>query len=641
MPIPKPVLEKRRAHETEKRTAVVTYRSETLNVEKRTIDFVLATDQPADFGGYYEVLGMEDGELRTKRLDDGIVPVLDSHPQAQWKTQTIDDQFGVIVAWKKEDGQIIGTLFFGSDERSDRAFKKVADGIVKTGSIGYFVYKHKPVSLPEDKKPTYRAIDWELVEFSLVSIPRDPDAQARNQVFEKIQTIILNETENIQERNADMPPEKIENQPSPADLENVRKAESQRILDIQTAVRSAGLGDEVATDLVQRGVSIEAASKEILAKMIDAKKSESGSQNPNIDVNHAAEEKKRDARIEGMTAALEHRMDSRVELKGQARDFAGMTMMEMAREGLRLQGKDVRGMDRETIIRQAFQSTSDFPVITGNLMNKRVKKGYDQVSKNFMPLISEVSRTDFKKASSVSLSDAPELEKLNENGEIKTGKFSESAEEYKIETYAKRVAITRQTLINDDMGVFEKIGPSFGAAGGRLLHALVFDILKNNPKMGDGETLFHAAKHLNVVAGNPASLEALLEAVLPLLRKQKTPKGQVMNLNPGYVVVGADLEVAAKKLITSVTAGKSSDVNIFSNALQGVIVEAGLPAKTAIVTGLKEEVDMIEVAWLNGQKGVNVSRRENTEVLGVEFDVWMDVGAKALDYRGLYKGTIA
>lgn len=640
MPTPSPVPNQKRAHETEKRTAVVSYRLETLNLEKRTIDFTLATDQPADFGGYFEVLGMEDGELRTKRLDDGIVPVLDSHPQAQWKTQTIDDQFGVIVAWKKEDGQLVGTLFFGSDERSERAFKKVAEGIVKTGSIGYFVYKHKPVSLPEDKKPTYRAIDWELVEFSLVSIPRDPDAQARNQTFEKIQTIILNETENIQERNADMPPEKIENQPSPADLEKVRKAESQRILDIQSAVRSAGLEEEFATDLIGRNLTIEAASKEILAKMIAVKNAESQTQNPNIDVNHAAEEKKRDSRIEAMTTALEHRMDSRVELKGQARDFAGMTMLEMAREGLRLQGKDVRGMDRETLIRQAFQSTSDFPVITGNLMGKRVKKGYDQVSKNFMPLISEVNRTDFKKAASVSLSDAPALEKLNENGEIKTGVFTESAEEYKIETYAKRVAITRQTLINDDMGVFEKIGPSFGAAGGRLLHGLVFDILKSNPKMADGETLFHAAKHFNV-AGAAANLEALLEAILLLLRKQKTPKGQAMNLNPGYVVVGADLEVAAKKLITAVTAAKSGDVNIFSNALQGVIVEAGLPNKTAIVTGLKEEVDMIEVAWLNGQKGVNVSRRENTEVLGVEFDVWMDVGAKALDYRGLYKGTVA
>ncbi|MEN0059594.1 MAG: prohead protease/major capsid protein fusion protein, partial [Bdellovibrio sp.] len=623
-----------RSHKTEKRTAEVSYRPDSLNEEKRTIDFDMATDTPADFGGYYEILGMEDGELRTKRLDDGIVGLLDSHPQVQWKNQTIDDHLGAVIAWRREGNKIVGTILFADDERSERAFRKVKSGILKTGSIGYFVYKHRDASGPEDTKKTYRAIDWEIVEFSLVSIPRDPDAQSRNQTVEKIETIIMDEIEINHERNSNMPPVLDEkNQAATAEqLEQARKNETQRVLDIQSAVRGAGLSDDLAKDLIERGISMVDASSIIMKKMIEAKGAESTPSNPTITIE---EDKSRDARVDAMTAALEHRMDSSVKVDGLARNFVGLSMLEIVREGLRMQGKDVRRMDRETLIRQAFQGTSDFPVITGNLMNKRVKKGYDQVAKNFLPLISEVSRTDFKKASSVSLSDAPALEKVNEHGEITTGKFSESAEEYKIETYAKRVGITRQALINDDLGVFEKVGPSFGAAGGRLLHKLIFDIIKNNPKMADSKALFHA-DHGNLLTPAAASLEALMEAMLPLLRKQTTPKGEFMNLNPAYIVVGADLEVSARKLITSVTASKSDDVNIFSNSLEGVIVEASLPNKTAIVSGRKDEVDMIEVAWLNGQKGVNVQRRENPDTLGVEFDVWMDVGAKAIDWRGLF-----
>lgn len=626
-----------RSMKTEKRTATVTYRPETMNVEKRTVDFVMATDAVADFGGYFETLGLDDGELRTKRLDDAIVPLLDSHATSQWKIQTTDDQLGVVAAWRKDGSEVIGTLRFSKDERSERNFQKVVDGILKTGSIGYFVYRVRNISGPDDKKATFRAIDWEIVEFSLVSIPRDPNAQVRSNQIETIETII----EEIQnnERTLPMTPAPV---PAPtalsqADVDAAVKANQSRILDIQATVRSAGLAAEVADDMITRGLSHDQAKGEVLEKMIQKNKS-APHVDPTIDVNIQAENEKAEARVKGMMDALEHRLDGSVKVEGMARNFVGMTMLEMNREALRLQGKSVHSMDRETLIRSSFQSTSDFPIATGNLLNKKIKDAYAIAYDAFKDIVDDTSRSDFKESASVTLGSAPELKKIKESGEFETGLFSESSEKYKIDTFGRKVGITRQALINDDMGLFNKIGPALGLAGGRKTYDLVLAILKAYT-MGDGLPLFDAA-HNNLQAGTTATLEGLVEKLTVLLRKQTNKDGENLRLNLGYLIVGAGQEIAAKKLVSAVNAAKSSDVNVFSNTIKGVIVDPGFDDKDVIVTGRKGEVDLIEVAYLNGFKGVNIRKRDSTDILGVEWDVFMDVGAAPADFRGFAKGKL-
>lgn len=645
-----------RSHKTEKRTAKVKYREGTLNTEERTIEFTLATDTVADFGGYFEILGMEDGELRTQRLDDGIVPVLDSHPQAQWKVQTIDDQFGAIISWRKEKGEIIGKLQFDDDERSDRAFKKVSKKTLKTGSIGYLVYRHRNMSGPEDKKPTYRAIDWEILEFSLVSIPRDPNAQSRSQAVDTIETIIENEKQTLNERTQTMPPD---NQPvvDPktrtftqeelnTQLQDGVEARQQRILDIQAAVKSAGFEESFALELITKNVSFEAASKEILKKVAERNAaSEAGNQvQPGLDVNHGAEEQKRSARIKAMANAIVHRADTtgKVELAEDAREFANLNLFEMARKSLSLQGKDARNLDGDVLIRSALQTTSDFPEITGTAMNMSVKRGWDTVINNYEGIVSHTSRNNFNDGGSISLSDAPQLKKVNEHGELKKGFFEESAEKYKIETLGVEVGITRQTFYNDQFGVFGKVPFSLGVSGARSVKRLVWSTVKDNKKMfSDKKELFHP-DHRNMLAAAVAELDpAALAALRLLLRKQMSPKKEAMDYNPGYLIVSAELEEAGRKILSQIYPAMAQNVNVFKDDIQGLIVESSLDANDFYLSGRKEEVDMIELAWLNNKRGVNVQEIGRDGFLGIKWNVWMDVGGAPLDFRGLYKGTKA
>ena len=54
------------------------------------------------------------------------------------------------------------------------------------------------------------------------------------------------------------------------------------------------------------------------------------------------------------------------------------------------------------------------------------------------------------------IAEAPQLLKVSEGGEFKRGTIAESKESYRIETYGRVVAITRQVLINDDLDAFTR-----------------------------------------------------------------------------------------------------------------------------------------------------------------------------------------
>ena len=87
---------------------------------------------------------------------------------------------------------------------------------------------------------------------------------------------------------------------------------------------------------------------------------------------------------------------------------------------------------------------------------------------------------------------APQLLEVSENGEFKRGTLGESKESYKVKTYGRVVAITRQTLINDDLDAFTRIPAMYGNSIAQPESEVVWGIITANPAMADNKALFHA-----------------------------------------------------------------------------------------------------------------------------------------------------
>ena len=153
-----------------------------------------------------------------------------------------------------------------------------------------------------------------------------------------------------------------------------------------------------------------------------------------------------------------------------------------------------------------MHSTSDFSLVLENVANKSMLAGYEEADETFHLFTSVGTLSDFKPAKRSDLNLFPVLDEMPEGAEYKYGKIGERGQMTQLATYGKMFAITRETIINDDMGAFTKIPRLMGRAAHRTIGNLVFAVLTKNLPMADGINLFHA-DHNNLAASGAAPVD--------------------------------------------------------------------------------------------------------------------------------------
>ncbi len=118
----------------------------------------------------------------------------------------------------------------------------------------------------------------------------------------------------------------------------------------------------------------------------------------------------------------------------------------------------------------------------------------------------------------------------------------------------------------------------------------------------------------------------------------------ILNIRPSYLVVPSTLELTAEQIIAqNLVPAKSGDVVPQSIRSLAVIAEPRLdPASGAVPWYLfasPAQIDTIEYAYLEGQEGVYIETRMGFDVDGVEIKARLDFGAKAIDWRGMWKNS--
>ena len=159
-------------------SASATYKNETLrrefdlsrdsvNADSRTVELCFATEAPVEryFGN--EVLDMGAQSVRMDRLNRKAPLLLNHNP---------DDQIGVVESARVDaDKKARAVVRFSKSARGEEIFQDVKDGIRSLVSVGYRIHKLTQEK-PGTSEEVHRAIDWEPLEISIVSIPADPSA---------------------------------------------------------------------------------------------------------------------------------------------------------------------------------------------------------------------------------------------------------------------------------------------------------------------------------------------------------------------------------------------------------------------------------------------------------------------------------
>ena len=606
---------------------------DTVDVEERTVEVTWTTGASVarrDMeGDYLEQLSMSPEAIRMDRLNSGA-PLLNSHSAAD-----LSDVVGVVErAWvDQEIGRAL--VRFSSREEVTPIFNDVRDGIIRNISVGYRVWKYERDE--QGETPVMRAVDWEPHELSLVPIPADSGAQVRSELLtpnspEKDSPMDENrELEGTVEVEAIQPETRSA---SPEDIQAAISAERRRVAEIRRTVRAAGLDADLADQLEQDGTSVDEARKLVIDQMA-AKQAEMPARTQ-VQVAVTADEG--DKRAACMEAALEARTGLK-DWDDQSRAYVSSSLLDMAKESVTRSGQNLSGMSRSEIASRAMHSTSDFPLLLSNIARKTLKAAYEAETQTWRPLSRQRNMPDFKPSYELEIAGQIIPEPLLEGGEYKAATVKEQSQSWRIYTYGKKISVTRQLIINDDLDALSRIPSMIGRGMSLFESNQVWALITGNAQTNyDSTALFHSS-HNNTGTGVIA--EQAISDARKALRNQKDIADNRINLRPRFMIVPAALETTAQKFLTGVNPTATQDVNVFANSL-GLIVEPRLDDASELiyyVTADPAQIDMIAHGYLQGEQGPQVETVAERDPDGTCIYARLDFGTTLLNHRGFFKST--
>jgi len=625
---------------------------ETVDEEARTIDVIFATSagvvRQGRTGGYVERLSVDNDAMDLRRLNAGA-PLLNAHEGA-FDARSV---LGAVVpgSARVEQGKGIATIRFDSadnDPDAEKVFRKIKSGILSGVSVGYKVGELTETQDTERGLPVYLVSRWEPHEISVAPIPADFDSKFRGLDLttkkEALRPLDKNIMPNPQEEIKAPVEETRAEAPAPVaekiDAEQIRTEERARATEIRRAVRTAGLDDQIAETLVDSGTALDAARAEIFEKMEARSKAEFAGAKIT-----GGEDLTEESFSRGVEAAILHKAHgSKFELTDEGREYRGLSLVDVARECLSRSGVSVKGLARADVVQRALEkrgmhTTSDFSQILANIANKSLLRGYADRTPTFEPLVNRVQVPDFRTNTRVKFGEGSRLEKVNEAGEYKYGTFGEDSENYKIETFGKIVSVTRQALVNDDVGALTRVPLRLSANARKLESKLFWDHFLSNPVMSDGVAAF-ATAHKNLGTG-AIDIEGLSKARAAMM-KQTGIDGLEIEVAPVYLICSVEkLTEAQQYLSNNMRAGSSNEINPFANTFQ-IISDPRIDQVDVdawYMAASPTEIDTVEFATLEGESGPRLDTESGFDVDGMKIKISHDVGVKLLEYRGLYKSS--
>lgn len=625
--------------EHQKRSVLGNYCRETtidqVDSDNRTVELSFSSETP--YGRWFgdEILCHDEECINLERFSNGLGTVLFNHDR--------DAVVGHIEKVWLEDNRGKALVRFDTDEQSETIFQKVQSGTLQGVSVGYAIYRYEVLEDEDTKStngrfngPAYVVTDWEPLEISIVSVPADPTVGVGRSA-EEIHTSIDTQKDNTrmdQEKTLEVQEVKstpVETGITQEDLQKAMEQERKRTSEITALFRDFDV--EGADEAIVMGVSVDEARAMVMDQLRARNKGVS------VTMGEAESDKFRAAAQDAVLMAAGIPV---ADAAPGAQELRGHSMVELARESLQREGLQANFGDNMELARQAINSTSTFPAIMANLANKSVMVGFNEAETTYQIWAGKGSNRDFKEAARVALSEAGNLELVPEGGQFQQDLLGEASARTKVATYGKLFSLTRQAIINDDLGLFSKIATKYGSAAKRLVNEMVYAQLTGNVKMQDNIALFDT-KHGNVAGtGEALSVKAIAKAITAMRRQKGITGEATLNITPKYLVVPPELEVTAYQIVNSTAAVDGVNSGVV-NPYKGrfvVVADAELtdPDAWYLVADASQH-DTIEVTYLNGVETPRLETRQGFDVDGIEYKVAFDCGVSALDFRGVFKNA--
>lgn len=319
-----------------------------------------------------------------------------------------------------------------------------------------------------------------------------------------------------------------------------------------------------------------------------------------------------------------------------------LSLNELIIEAARMNGfvpRSFRNEMRPTL--EAAFSTLDLSGILGNVANKFLLQGFNGIEQTWRSIAGIRPVKDFKQTTAYRLSGGFEYDEVGPDGELKHGTVGEDSYTNQAKTYGKMFSITRQDLINDDLGALTVVPQRIGRGGALKLNTVFWTAFMDN------STFFTSARgNYTDGATTALSINALTAAEL-LFLNQTDSDSNPLAITPQILLVPNALNAVAAQLMnsTEIRDTTSSTKYATSNPHAGKFkVERSSYLSNSSITGYSStawyllanpaDLAVIEVVFLNGVETPTVESADaDFNTLGIQMRGYFDFGVSKQEYR--------
>lgn len=651
--------------------------SDTFPVSFGTGELVLRYDWYED-KYYWERLIISPESLRLKRWLKNGAPFFIDH-----RSREVQATVGRMPAdsIKVENGELIARVRPSKDEKHAGIVANMKAGILRETSLGYIVWEWRVLKgQGEYGLDIWEAIDLEPTEGSLVGIGADPNAGVRSDGLvldpslvrttaeqessadnqsnnRRNDTMNLEEEARIKAENERQAAEKAAaekaakeraEQERQAAVAEGAKLENARQDEIRSAARDLGLPEtdqKVAEYLRDTTKTPDEARREFIRMHADADRKTHGDTRTGIQMGADGNDK----RFAAMSTGLAVRAGGRAQLDDAARPFANYNFADFAREICEMSGINYRNMTPIERIQAAQQShirsmsTSDLALLLQDASMKNFMAGYSVEVLNFEGISAvRPNIPNFKTVHEIKLSGAAAAARVTpQGGEVQYTTLNDGDETWNLINLTNGLAITRQTLVNDDMNALGDVQSRLGASFKSAMLDLFWAMFTDGRNLNDGSPLFRSGTNYTATSGGKPGKDQIAKGrkMLRLIKDLdgKTPMQQI----PDYIIGPAALETEIEDLFAAFNATTaagtmprviSSLKSIIEPRLDAVDVDAWYLQDTrkdpAFVHG-----------FLQGQTMPTIQATDNWEIQGVKILSSHDFGCGIRSFRSIYKNA--
>lgn len=353
--------------------------------------------------------------------------------------------------------------------------------------------------------------------------------------------------------------------------------------------------------------------------------------------------------------------------------FRDYSMVDLCKAAAGIDGGRSEFLDgsNKGFVRAAVSGGSLTEIFTTN-MNALMLQKLDEAPDSTQGWTRETDAANFQLMERIRLVKGGNLTKHTRGGTADHATRDSQAESYRIARYSQQFAIDEQDIIDDHFQALKDMPDEMALACGRLRPDLVYYVLMSNPTLtASGAALFSASQPAGITGGSAQSnlatgaalaADKLQAAMAAMFNFRENGVG--LNLHPTHILVPMVLWGTAANLLygqtivatgsTDLTLGDASAIAeiqkkfgrieiVSDQRLTNGVVDpnTGSAASGSSTTWrlVSNRVPTIEVAYLRGSGRAPQVRPYALDKgqWGIGWDVNLDIGAAALEWRGMYE----